>query len=132
MPFDRVAYMKEWRSKNRDKRNESNKRWKLKDPEGKKLCYRRAGLKYNFGLSIEQYDNMLEEQKECCAICGRHQSLFKKRLAVDHCHTTGKIRKLLCARCNVDLGIYENRKEEFEDYLRKEGETYSKRKDSMD
>ncbi len=41
-----------------------------------------------------------EKQKGCCAICGKHQSQFKMRLALDHNHRTGKLRGLLCYRCN--------------------------------
>jgi len=41
-----------------------------------------------------------EKQKGCCAICGKHQSLFKRRLALDHNHKTGQLRGLLCFYCN--------------------------------
>jgi hypothetical protein len=54
---------------------------------------------------------MFGEQKGCCAICGKHRSEFKNGLAVDHDHKTGKIRKLLCIKCNVRLSVLEN--EEF-------------------
>lgn len=43
----------------------------------------------------------LEEQKGCCAICGKHQSKLKSKLHVDHCHVTGKVRQLLCKTCNI-------------------------------
>jgi len=39
-------------------------------------------------------------QKGCCAICGKHQRMFKRRLNLDHNHKTGQIRGLLCYRCN--------------------------------
>ena len=51
-----------------------------------------------------EYNKMFKAQKGCCAICGRHQSEFGKRLAVDHNHLTGKIRGLLCNSCNLILG----------------------------
>lgn len=62
---------------------------------------------------------MLEQQEGCCAICGKHHSEFKNRLSVDHNHTTGDIRSLLCVVCNTDVGRYEERKEEIERYLNK-------------
>lgn len=60
-----------------------------------KLCY---------GITIEDYNRMFEEQGGCCKICKRHQSEFKKRLHVDHCHKTKRVRGLLCFGCNIALG----------------------------
>ena len=60
-------------------------------------------------ITPEQYDQMLAEQNGRCAICGVHQSKFKSTLAVDHNHKTGENRGLLCVRCNVRLGVVENR-----------------------
>lgn len=48
------------------------------------------------------------EQKGCCAICKRHQTEFKKRLNIDHCHTTGVVRGLLCQTCNTSLGGFKD------------------------
>ena len=65
---------------------------------------RKKKLKSTYGITPEDYNNMFKEQKGCCAICGVHQSERKKRLAVDHCHKTGKIRGLLCSNCNTGIG----------------------------
>jgi hypothetical protein len=46
---------------------------------------------------------MSDLQQQCCAICKKHESNFMKRLAVDHNHKTGKVRGLLCYRCNKFL-----------------------------
>lgn len=46
---------------------------------------------------------MSDSQEQRCAICKKHESMFKKRLAVDHNHKTGKVRGLLCYRCNKFL-----------------------------
>lgn len=71
--------------------------------------YRQHGqLKYLYGISIEKYNEMFAEQKGCCSICGKHQSILKKRLGVDHCHKTGIIRGLLCLNCNHALGKFED------------------------
>lgn len=74
-----------------------------------------------FGISLEDYDLKLEEQKGVCAICG---GLCKsgKRLAVDHDHKTGNIRDLLCGNCNGGLGKFQDNPElliKAADYLRK-------------
>jgi len=68
----------------------------------------KADLKRLYNLSTEDYDLLVEKQNNCCAICGTSALLFsgrKKRLCVDHCHTTGKVRGLLCEPCNTLLGM---------------------------
>ena len=63
-------------------------------------------LKHRYGITIEDYDGMYIEQGGRCAICGNHQSKMNRRLSVDHCHETGKVRGLLCINCNAGLGNY--------------------------
>lgn len=64
------------------------------------------------GVNADRYQEMLREQGGVCAICRQpeHQrdglSGKSKDLAVDHCHTTGKIRALLCSACNTALGLF--------------------------
>jgi hypothetical protein len=62
-------------------------------------------MKSIFNLTIEDYNILFENQSGCCAICNRHQTEFKKRLAIDHCHNTNIIRGLLCSSCNTALGL---------------------------
>src|SRR5262245_30845218 len=62
---------------------------------------RRAYLKRCFGISPAEYDALLAKQNGACAICRRRS---KRRLCVDHCHVTGRIRGLLCHSCNLALG----------------------------
>jgi hypothetical protein len=47
---------------------------------------------------------MKEAQNNCCATCKRNEKDLRRGLLVDHCHDTGKVRKLLCDYCNVTLG----------------------------
>jgi len=49
---------------------------------------------------------MLTMQKKRCAICKKKRPQNQRNLAVDHCHKSGKIRGLLCSRCNIGLGIF--------------------------
>lgn len=62
------------------------------------------GLRRNYGITVEQYNTMFATQEGKCAMCGMHQTEFKRRLHVDHCHTSGEIRALLCTRCNPLIG----------------------------
>lgn len=75
-----------------------------RDKEGVKLINRRAKLKKSFGITVQQYDEMLDAQGGCCALCGSDFPGGRGRFVVDHCHETGKIRGLLCNLCNVGLG----------------------------
>lgn len=61
-------------------------------------------LRKNFGITLLDYNAMLKSQLHACAICGRSNGLDKRQLSVDHCHTTGSIRGLLCDNCNHILG----------------------------
>lgn len=54
----------------------------------------------HFGITLEQYNTMLEEQDHRCAVCQKPRSEMKINLAVDHDHKTGEIFGLLCSYCN--------------------------------
>lgn len=68
-------------------------------------------LELKYGIKPEEYLAMHDAQKGCCAICGIHESKLAKRLHTDHCHMTGKVRGLLCAKCNTSLGQFEQKPE---------------------
>ena len=57
-----------------------------------------------YGLSKEDYLLLKKEQNNSCALCGRHEDMVKRGLVVDHDHTTGELRGLLCNDCNTSLG----------------------------
>ncbi len=57
-------------------------------------------LKRKYGISEDQYQEMLIKQNFCCALCRRHKNEFSRRLAVEHNHKTGKVRSLCCFYCN--------------------------------
>lgn len=63
-------------------------------------------LRRTFGITLEEYLKIHDEQGGCCAICNKSVSENGKALAVDHCHSTGKIRGLLCDLCNRGLGMF--------------------------
>lgn len=67
--------------------------------------YRRRHLLKHFNLTLEEYNEILKLQGGVCAICGNKESGGSSdNLSVDHNHTTGEIRGLLCMKCNVGIG----------------------------
>ncbi len=62
-------------------------------------------LKKTYNLSRDDYNNLLVAQENKCAICGAEE---QERMVVDHCHTTGSVRGLLCNSCNCGLGFFQD------------------------
>lgn len=91
--FDRKTYMKSYFERNRGRYDHT----RLK-----------RNLKSLYGLTVEQYEKMVADQKGLCPICERHVTKCRQRLNVDHDHITGKIRGLLCGPCNAALGIFQD------------------------
>lgn len=99
-------YQKAWRLRNPTYfRDYAKRHYAEKAPRYIKYA-RRFALQSKYGLTIAQYEQMLTNQDGACAICGKLPG--KVRLAVDHNHTTGKVRKLLCNTCNIWVGVLEN------------------------
>jgi len=76
-----------------------HKKWSTENFD-KRRAY---SLKRSFGITLGQYQTILEKQNHCCYICQRHETEFLKKLAVDHDHQTGEIRGLLCPLCNKNI-----------------------------
>ena len=105
-------YYKEYRKKNEEKLKANNKKWREANKEKDVLTMFKARLKRKYDLTIEEYDALLEAQNNCCKVCGTHATNnLKGKLYVDHCHTTGKVRGMLCMKCNSALGLLNDDKE---------------------
>lgn len=63
-------------------------------------------LKCTFGITLKDYHTILKDQNNGCAICGTKTPGGQGKFHVDHCHDTGKVRGLLCNRCNPALGLF--------------------------
>jgi hypothetical protein len=113
--FDRKAWAKKYKAEHRAEINKASAAWNRKN-SGKKraadIKYRKThpevrkknDLQKNYGLTMEAYQQMLNSTGGTCFIC--HQ-LFKfehREPHVDHDHNTGKVRGLLCKKCNTSLG----------------------------
>lgn len=130
---ERKAYMKEYAKKNPEKfrrtpeqQAEYNRR--RRERYAKDKAYRdslkKASSEYQrnnpgkrlattlrrYGITVDYYNSMLAKQGGGCALCGCKDSGCSKkdRLHVDHCHTTGKVRGLLCTNCNQGLGKFKD------------------------
>lgn len=64
---------------------------------------RAHALRRKYGLTVEAYEQMKSARDGCCDIC-KEPERQNKDLAVDHCHSTGKVRGLLCSNCNTGIG----------------------------
>ena len=115
------------RRENRDKITEQDRRYRERNREkvrawGRRQCRNRqkespldrknGRLKGLFGITMDEYLDMLGRQGGVCAICSRAEKTIDKRngrpkyLSVDHCHETGQIRMLLCWHCNTAIGKF--------------------------
>jgi len=97
---------------NRETTNLAGKLWKQKNPEKVRMDV----VKRNYNLSWEEYIGLLQKQVFSCAICSTPLKAHKgiehgvDVACVDHCHTTGEIRGLLCSTCNTALGLFKDSK----------------------
>lgn len=105
----------------RAKTKANSAEWIKKNPEAFAVVRRRVALKRNYGLTLEQFDQMVAAQGGKCALCGtdKHgvtgesgrydgsRRWLENSWRIDHCHDTGNVRGLLCHRCNTRLGAYE-------------------------
>ncbi len=98
-------YAKIYRIKNRKILNKNQRNFN-KSQKGKVL-ERNKHLKKKYSMDIGVYNNMLSKQNNVCAIC-KNKCKKNKNLSVDHSHSTGNIRGLLCNDCNVGLGFFQD------------------------
>lgn len=89
----------EWRAKNLERSRQSVRDWRANSPEKMAAAGRKYRLK-QYGLTPDDYDAMVAAQDGRCGICAQ----VSATLVVDHDHTTGEVRELLCTRCNVGIG----------------------------
>ena len=116
MSRDRKAYNKEYREKNLETiREKDRERYKVERPKRLAAVKRWAennatklkayARTYKYGITPEQYDLLLEQQNNACAVC---LAPFTKTPHIDHDHNTDVVRGLLCNPCNTKIGWYES------------------------
>ncbi len=108
---------REYHGKNRNEINRRNKEWRRsnlkrcrrlqreyrKTKHGQEV-YRQWHLKHKYGITLEQHEQIYLDQNGCCALCD--EPVAYDKAVTDHDHKTGKVRGLLCQRCNLGLGAF--------------------------
>lgn len=127
-------YKRAYRADNADSERERKKAWRHANPDTV-IAQQRAWKKDNperyqdlqlkkYGITWEDYRQILDDQQGVCAIC-QIECSTGKNLAVDHCHETGEVRGLLCSNCNTAIGKFKDSTKNLQraiDYLqRKDG-----------
>lgn len=107
--------VKTWRKNNPQKQNKLNSLYKKRHPvetmiqarkDATKYYYKscqKSRIKYRYGISFEEFESLKLKQRNKCAICKKKE--YEKELNIDHDHQTGKVRGLLCTKCNTGLGL---------------------------
>jgi hypothetical protein len=119
----RRLYMQIWTKSNKEKRLAYGRKSSMKSYNEKfksltKDERKSKWLRKKYKINLDEYQIMVKNQNNCCAICDKNgNDNLRACLEVDHNHKTGKVRALLCSRCNTQLGVYENNKDMLELYL---------------
>jgi hypothetical protein len=86
-------------------------KWAALPEEVRKERNVKTRLRYQYGMTPEQYSEKVDEQNNKCFICDQEGGYNGKPLYVDHCHKKGSVRKLLCQHCNSGLGMFRDNPE---------------------
>jgi len=100
-PAKKAQQSKEWLQNNPEWVKEYNKEYKKKNPD----YMRDWSLKTKYGMTSKDWDDMYSNQDGKCKICLNNIIYRGRQTHVDHCHTTGKVRGLLCSKCNQMIGL---------------------------
>lgn len=125
-----LKYQRAWRAANRKKSTAYTQAWRKRYPDRAARVDQRSserarqlyassaehrfrvamnGVENKYGITREQYADMLERQGGRCAICRTDKPGGKRRIfSVDHDHRTGAVRALLCIHCNIGLGAFKD------------------------
>ena len=94
------------RCSNLECRRKVEAEWRRKNPDKVQQKNRKRKMGY-YGLSVDDFDILMEKQNNCCAIC-KKTCITGRALAIDHDHNTSVVRGLLCNKCNQGLGFFDD------------------------
>lgn len=104
----KTANHKKYRNSIKGKTTKSNYAKVYKETTAYKKYQRNYRLKNTYGITLIQYEEMFNKQNGCCAICNVSEEKLTIRLHIDHNHKTGKVRGLLCKKCNSAIGLFDD------------------------
>jgi hypothetical protein len=108
---NKYAKSRTWDKANAERRRENQRRWRTQNADYIKTQGKQWQLLNTYGITLDEYYQLLTAQDNSCGICRRHKSKFRKMLAVDHCHKTGNVRGLLCFSCNRAIAYLQDNAE---------------------
>lgn len=94
-------YVQNWVNINRPKTKEYKTTYRIKNRENARLKAKVTHLKNSYNITPDQLQELKNKQNNKCLLCSKETKLY-----VDHCHKSGKIRGLLCPKCNSALGLF--------------------------
>lgn len=100
----RSSYSHISHKKNPELQRAASRRWWAKKLAENPNFRREIELKFEYDMTLDEFNQKRESQKNCCAICNR----LMDKPCVDHDHDTGKVRDLLCKNCNCALGLLQD------------------------
>jgi hypothetical protein len=114
---DRKQKLSDYYQKNKELFKERGKEWAKQNPEKKRLSNRKVQVKTTYGLEWRDYVALYNKAEGRCEICHTFLELTpikdkqNSAACVDHCHTTGVVRGILCRSCNVAIGHLQDSKD---------------------
>lgn len=93
------------KEKNKEKYKKTADEYRKNNPEKVKRSGKNSHLKRQYGITLLQYEEMIKLQENKCSICDK---ISNSSLHIDHNHSTGKVRELLCTNCNTGLGQFKD------------------------
>ena len=121
MPDKYYETKKKYRLENKESFKKYQRDYKEQNREAYARYQKNSGLKKNYGITIDQYEQLLLDQDFTCVICEQKLDLGRNT-CVDHDHSTGKVRGILCRQCNRTLGLLKDSESLLQnalDYLRR-------------
>lgn len=84
----------------------STKKWRRENMTPARR--RAAKIKYHYGISVEEWQEMFDSQNGLCKICSKSLEISGRGYATDHCHGSGEVRGILCGECNLGIGYFKD------------------------
>lgn len=104
----------EWYQQYRENKREHTQKWYAANSERAREQHRWLARRRKYGLTQEQWNALFAAQNSCCAICEAVESGSKRGWHTDHCHTSGRVRGILCHHCNFMVGNAKDNPERLE------------------